>query len=532
MIPTPRPYQLEALKAIFRELYYRKSTLRVAATGTGKTCEMGFATRIHLRNPATRVMVTAPREELLEQAEVWIRRCNPALSEGAIGWELGPKRAHEGHRVILASLDSLSGERIAALPVPTLILGDEGHLYYEKNRLVAAAFPTAQRIYFSATPDRLDQQRLIPALAESVAAVYELADAIRDGWCVPFRFLRREAQDLRLDQKMVSPTTGDFERETLSKIMRRQGVMDETVATLLEHRGDRQTIVFAVDIAHAEELHARLACGIGREARLVHGNLPHRERKAILTDFKAEKFSVLVSVALVLYGYDCPPVSCILSARPTTSRALWSQKCGRGGRPHPGKHDCLVLDLVGNTEGLNLITPEEALQPDPAFGIVPPAGQQVERQIAEEELGRYLMAGADEKPLPAEARAFRLTEIDNQLLPLGVDPGKRRSDLPPATVAQVLWLRTRGIKDSTLLDKQQASRLIDQLKAREAAGYATLKQAWQLYRHGLNPNVSFDLASEAMEKLAGHSWRPPRSFALWAKSRGLLARGPTVRMRP
>ena len=55
-------------------------------------------------------------------------------------------------------------------------------------------------------------------------------------------------------------------------------------------------------------------------------------------------------------GADIPELECIVIARPTKSQILYVQMIGRGARVHPGKADCLVLDLVGATEQKSLVT--------------------------------------------------------------------------------------------------------------------------------------------------------------------------------
>jgi hypothetical protein len=78
---------------------------------------------------------------------------------------------------------------------------------------------------------------------------------------------------------------------------------------------------------------------------------------------------VLVSVGVLTEGWDCPPVSCILMARPTLLDHLYQQCVGRGtrpldlaywfrwdGDPFPPKRDLLVLDVVGMTDHVSLRT--------------------------------------------------------------------------------------------------------------------------------------------------------------------------------
>jgi len=56
----------------------------------------------------------------------------------------------------------------------------------------------------------------------------------------------------------------------------------------------------------------------------------------------------VVNVGVLTEGFDCPPVSCIIVARPTKSLVLWRQMCGRGARVLEGKTRYLVLDHAGN----------------------------------------------------------------------------------------------------------------------------------------------------------------------------------------
>jgi hypothetical protein len=55
-------------------------------------------------------------------------------------------------------------------------------------------------------------------------------------------------------------------------------------------------------------------------------------------------------------GYDEPRTDCIVVARPTKSRALYTQMVGRGTRRHPEKQDCLIIDVVGASDVHDLVT--------------------------------------------------------------------------------------------------------------------------------------------------------------------------------
>lgn len=98
--------------------------------------------------------------------------------------------------------------------------------------------------------------------------------------------------------------------------------------------------------------------GMGVAAEAVSGETPEAERREILRRFADGDIRVVTNAQVLTEGFDVPEVSCILMARPTKSRALYQQAVGRGLRPAPwaGKADCLILDVVGNSERHKLIT--------------------------------------------------------------------------------------------------------------------------------------------------------------------------------
>jgi hypothetical protein len=78
------------------------------------------------------------------------------------------------------------------------------------------------------------------------------------------------------------------------------------------------------------------------------------------------KVAVMGQCGVLTEGFDEPSIACVLIARPTRSRVLFTQMVGRGTRLHPGKDDCLVLDLAGVTERHDLATVAELAGLDPA----------------------------------------------------------------------------------------------------------------------------------------------------------------------
>lgn len=187
----------------------------------------------------------------------------------------------------------------------------------------------------------------------------------------PLRFTSIHAE-IPLDSVALSSSSsptggggGDFQTASLARVVNTDTVNRLIVRTWLqrawpkastEHdegagadRRRRSTLIFAVNVQHVKDLTDEFRKA-GIDARYMHGATPVNERKTLLEDFAQAKYPVLVNCAILTEGADIPSIDCVLLARPTLSRNLFSQMIGRGMRKSPStdKTDCLILDLVGN----------------------------------------------------------------------------------------------------------------------------------------------------------------------------------------
>src|SRR5262245_22343872 len=64
-------------------------------------------------------------------------------------------------------------------------------------------------------------------------------------------------------------------------------------------------------------------------------------------------------------GWDCPPVSCCILARPTKKMGLFRQMIGRALRSHAGKPDTIILDHSGAVHAHGLPEDDVAWTLDP-----------------------------------------------------------------------------------------------------------------------------------------------------------------------
>lgn len=106
----------------------------------------------------------------------------------------------------------------------------------------------------------------------------------------------------------------------------------------------RSTVVFAIDIKHIDFLVAKFRSN-GIDARALHGRLATRRRDELLSEFRDQKFPVLVNCGVLTEGTDIPSIDQIILARPLKSVSLTLQMVGRGLRKYPGKDHCNIIQF-------------------------------------------------------------------------------------------------------------------------------------------------------------------------------------------
>lgn len=206
---------------------------------------------------------------------------------------------------------------------------------------------------FTATPDRGDGAGLASRFDEVVAS-YDMLWGIRSGYLSDLRGKAIAIEAFK--ETDLRTRRGDYDQGQAGRLLEASGAHQLIVRGWQAEAADRKrTLVFTPTVDFAVQVtDAFLAAGIS--AGHVSGSTPLEERQATLQAFHRGELSVLTNCAVLTEGYDEPQVDCIVVARPTKSRALYTQIVGRGTRRHPDKADCLILDVVGATAEHSLIT--------------------------------------------------------------------------------------------------------------------------------------------------------------------------------
>lgn len=453
MSVTIRDYQDRALCSVEDALEKGLRRLLVQqATGTGKTVEFAEL----LKRPkiaawlstfpkrGASMLVIAHREELLDQAADKIRRQNPGVM---VDIEQGERRASRYCDVVIASIQTLSARKYARLMNllrwhdPRIVVIDEAHhapaatyrtvlarlgflpkadesesgeseaATHDDVEVMTAALEgwdlIAPKDRFllgvTATPNRTDAIGL-GCVFQSLVFSYPIKRAIDDGWLAPIVPWVIETAE-NLDDVRI--THGEFNQKDLGNTVNTPRRNELAVESWQLHAGDRSTLAFTVDVAHAHDL-ADTFRRKGINASALSGETPKEERRDILSSYARGGIQVITNCMVLTEGVDLPNTGSILHAKPTKSATLYEQMTGRGLRIHPGKRDCIVIDMVD-------IARKHSLQTSPALFGLPPglvaAGQDLRTLADELEAFRSKYAQFDLEAFGANGRRFTIEEL-------------------------------------------------------------------------------------------------------------------------
>jgi superfamily II DNA or RNA helicase len=342
----------------------------VMPTGTGKT--MLFLSFLRWEQESALILVH--RDELINQTVATARGmwkdCNPGVVKAQRDeWD-------NPFNPVIASVQSLHQRRLGKIPrdrFRNMVVDECHHAAAPSYRAIIDHFLTGYLLGVTATPQRLDGLGLADLFGPTPVYVYQLRRAVEDGMLAPPRQYAIRT-DVDLDQ--VKVRCGDFAENDLAVAVNCPARNKVIVEAYLKHASDRRAVAFAVDLQHVKDL-AEEFKKAGVSTATVTGKDKEEDRRKTLRDFAAGKFRVLVNCMVCTEGWDDPPVSCVIMARPTKSRGLYTQMVGRGFRRFAGKADCLVLDITDNSEKHKLITltsllgrPDALIPADAEGGLV------------------------------------------------------------------------------------------------------------------------------------------------------------------
>lgn len=345
---TLRPYQVTACDRAWSSIDHGERPIVVSPCGSGKTV-VAASLIDRARKQHMSVAFMTPRQELLWQTVATIREFGH--DPGVL---MGDKsaRLYEPVQVVCwPTLVQRSRRSEQWFPRADLVLIDEAHLALSKKMVerVLPHYASSKVIGFTATPARTTGNGLGDYFTDMLEIV-RIPQLVKEGFLVGGHYFGGQMADM----SKVKTTAGDYNQEQSSEENSKAALVGDVVANWMRLAGDKHTVVFAVDIRHANALAARFQ-EQGVSVGVVTNGTTDDDRAQIVDKFKKREIQVLCNVMVAAYGFDAPSVDCIVLARPTKSIPLHIQMLGRGLRPHPGKERCMVLDHAGNVTRLGAV---------------------------------------------------------------------------------------------------------------------------------------------------------------------------------
>lgn len=527
-----RAYQTSAVAAVLEAFEESSSALIVQPTGTGKT--VVFAHLIDGWSDG-RIMVLAHRDELIRQAVDKITLITGEKPDIEMADERADTDMFRRSKVVVSSIQTLIAgkpprmQRFNPRDFGLVVVDEAHHAVAESYSRVLAWFSQSKVLGVTATPDRGDE-RALGLVFKSAAFVYEITDAIKDGWLVPIQQHSVVVHDL--DYSQARETAGDLNQADVAKVQQSEAVLQQMVSPIVDLSAGRKTIVFATPgdskatgVADGFKIAERMTEIFNRHrpqsARRVHQDTPKEERRAMLRDFRDGRFQTLVNVGVLTEGFDEPGIEVVAITRPTKSRALFAQMIGRGTRPLPGLVDPLtladarraaiacspkphltVLDFEGNAGKHKLIHAADVLGGNYEDAVVARATAAAKKAGGDvmEHLERARVEIEQERRKPVVGKATYSTEEISPFDVLDIaQPVSRGWDLTTGpTERQAAMLRAHGVTVHEQMTRRQASAIIGKIRERQDKGLVNFKYAKMLRERGLDADMSVGEAMNAL----------------------------------
>lgn len=322
-----------------------KYGIAVAPTAFGKSlCIANLAKQLH-----TDVLCIQPSVELLDQNIAKYR---------SYGYDASVYSAGKGKKdigdVTFATPISVA-KNASAFKRFKYIIVDEAHLGTKVGGVLHKALKTinpTKVLGLTASPVFLQQTSFGPMLKmmnrtnkssyKKIVHVAQIQDMVKGGYWSPITY---ETRHVNSDMLLYNSTGSDYTEGSLIAMYKENNTHENIVKEVqnLKDESRKSILIFVPTIEQAEELSAAI-----KGSKAVSSQTPKKERTKIINDFKSGDLQTVINVNILATGFDHPELDAIVTARPTTSLAMYYQQIGRGVRIHKQKKDCKVVDFSGN----------------------------------------------------------------------------------------------------------------------------------------------------------------------------------------
>tara|TARA_A200000113_G_scaffold215403_1_gene219715 strand:- start:598 stop:2148 length:1551 start_codon:yes stop_codon:yes gene_type:complete len=246
-----------------------------------------------------------------------------------------------------------------AIPMADLVIVDEAHRISPNGRGYKAiidnfrenAKDSARFMGLTASPERRtgDQRDQLHLAFDSIIDCADIQNLIDEKILVPPIYKPYFVHDLDLTDIDIS--SGDFPTTKLASAIVKSSMIEYSVHI---YKNERENVSpkpisawFCPDVSVAEVTVENIEKE-GIPCAIVTAQTPLNDRMKILAEHEKGNIEAVVSVGVLLEGWDNPNCNIIVHLRPTLSKVLWGQSVGRGLRSAKDKSKCIVIDVSSN----------------------------------------------------------------------------------------------------------------------------------------------------------------------------------------
>lgn len=358
-----RPYQKECIEAI-GNMQNNKPGLVVLSTGSGKTVIMAD---VAARNPG-RTLIVVISSELRQQTIDKLLETDNTLDIGSVQGSLDEVHT----KIVISTRQSLTHgkstriQRMLTHGEFGLIIFDEAHTATSQiSKIISKVDTSASKVIgLTATPFNKDISQVFKDITYSKDILYMIDNKYL---CEP-KVIQVSTKTSLLGVKTVA---GEFNQRELELTVNNDYRNDLIVKAYKEFASDRKhSLVFCSGIDHCTDLSKEFNLH-GVKCANVDSTLSQKERDSVINKYKNGDIDVLCNVGVLTTGFDHPQTDCIIYARPTKSKILFTQILGRGLRLAPNKTDCLVIDF------LDVVSSHDLMSMDNLFDVDFKKGQKL-----------------------------------------------------------------------------------------------------------------------------------------------------------
>ena len=329
----PRDYQIKARQLVADSIRSgNKRIILKMPTGTGKT-EMAVLLSDGALKKCKKVAFSASYSVLINQT---VERFEKYGIE-SVGVMMADHELTDNTQPIqVCSHQTLARRKF---PDADLVFIDECHLQFKVVYDWMEACPDAIFIGLTATPF----SKGLGLHWQDCISIKSLRENINDGTLCDYKAFGVALPDT---SDIGTGADGDLKQTQLAEVMGEAVIVDGCIERWLSDANGTQTIVFAVNVKHANFITNEFARA-GARAQVITGKTPQDERKILFDKFASREITILVSVGVLIAGFDGYVETLILATK-TKSRIKLIQMIGRGLRVAEGKDHLVVFDFGGS----------------------------------------------------------------------------------------------------------------------------------------------------------------------------------------